>query len=135
MFTTMKHLVESMFLVQFWLISSLEQWILLDLGHMVRSLDQTTLSLVNLELETIGLKVTTQRVRIQFKYYLIRNAQILIVLQELSLQIQFLMLSGKNQSLVTVFKDSSSLILLVEELGQDWAHFSSPRFGKNIQTG
>jgi len=64
MFTTMKHLVESMFLVQFWLISSLEQWILLDLGHMVRSLDQTTLSLVNLELETIGLKVTTQRVRI-----------------------------------------------------------------------
>jgi len=64
MFTTMKHLVESMCPVQFWLTSSLEQWILLDLGRMVRSLDQTTLSLVNLELETIGLKVTTQRVRI-----------------------------------------------------------------------
>jgi len=62
MFTTMKHLVESMFPEHFWLTSNLEQWILFDLVPMDRYLDLTILSLVNRGLATIGQRDITQRV-------------------------------------------------------------------------
>lgn len=78
-------------------------WTQLELDHSVTSSDQTTLSLVNQELVTIGLKVIT--------------------LKELNSLIKFLMLSEKKLRDVIVFKDSKSVILLEEVLDLVWELF------------
>ena len=62
-FIIMKHLVESMFPEQSWLILSLVPWIQYDQDLMDKFSDQITSSLVSLEQETTGLKATTLKVR------------------------------------------------------------------------
>ena len=51
-----------MFLVLFLLILNQVQWIQFEVVHLVNSFDQITLSLVNLVLVTIGLKVIILKV-------------------------------------------------------------------------
>jgi hypothetical protein len=65
--------------------------------------DQTTSSLVKLELVTIGQKD--------------------IILKELNLLTQSLMLSEKKLKDATVFKDSKSLTLWEVVPDQEWEHF------------
>merc|ERR1712015_418157 len=62
-FIIMKHLVESMFPEQSWLILSLVPWIQYDQDPMDKFSDQITSSLVSLEQETTGLRDITQKVR------------------------------------------------------------------------
>ena len=70
---------------------------------MVNFSDQTTSSLVKLELVTIGQKD--------------------IILKELTLLTQSLMLSEKKLKDATVFKDSKSLTLWEVVPDQEWEHF------------
>ena len=70
---------------------------------MVNFSDQTTSSLVKLELVTIGQKD--------------------IILKELNLLTQSLMLSEKKLKDATVFKDSKSLTLWEVVPDQEWEHF------------
>ena len=70
---------------------------------MVNFSDQTTSSLVKLELVTIGQKD--------------------IILKELKLLTQSLMLSEKKLKDATVFKDSKSLTLWEVVPDQEWEHF------------
>lgn len=78
-------------------------WIQLELDHSEISLDQTTLSLVNPELVTIGLKVITPK--------------------EQNSSTKFSMLSEKKLKDVIVFRDSKSATLQEEVLDLEWELF------------
>merc|ERR1711981_744095 len=87
MFATMRPPVANMSQELFWSISNLVQWTPSDLDPMDKFSDLTTLSLDNLELETIGQKDTTQKA--------------------LSLSTLFWTWYAKNQNHVTACKASS----------------------------
>ena len=103
MFITMKQLVVDMSQELFLWTQNQEPWTQSEQDHLVNFSDQTTSSLVKLELVTIGQKD--------------------IILKELNLLTQSLMLSEKKLKDATVFKDSKSLTLWEVVPDQEWEHF------------
>lgn len=103
-----------MYPVQSWSTWSQVPWTPSDPAHSDRSSDQTTLSLDRVELETTGLRDTTQR--------------------ELNWSTPFLMLYVKRLKAATVFRDSNLHTPLVVVPDLVWEHSSSPKSVKSTQT-
>ena len=113
MFTIMKLPVVDLFQELFLWISNQEQWIPLELDHLVNFSDQITLFLDRLVLVTIGQKD--------------------IILKVLNLLILYLMLLEKKLKDVIASKVSKYATPSVVVLDPVWVHFLSLKSEKNIQ--